>query len=197
MNFHIVGLDLSLSGTGVARVRPHDRVPIHTRTIGSKKQPGARYPETLERIRSLTRRIVAAVREEQEEGDVVVVVIEEPFPGADMGQAHTRAGLWWLVYHIIEKEAVVVTVPIATLKRYVTGFGGGPKSDKSAMLAAMARNFPDLVLDDDNQADALGLANMASRELGFPMEPSVQRVTPAALETVRWPSGITNRKRTP
>lgn len=199
MSYHIVGIDPSISSTGVARIRPGEVVAVAT--VTSKPERGARYPETLNRLRGMCRRIIEEARRDMQEGDVLVVVIEAPIfgtvtdsegkPIGSAGQAHTRAGLWWMLYHLLEKMALMVVVEPTKLKRYVTRKGNAPKD---LVFATMIRNFPDVGIMDNNQADALGLASMAARELGFPMEPSVQRVDPGALEGVNWPDHITQRR---
>lgn len=194
--FHIVGLDLSLSATGVATIRPHETDPIdriRLDLVTSKAVPNAKYPHTLARLRSLAGGIVRAVQAHRLEGEIVVVVIEGPAFAATTGQVHTRAGLWWLVYHLVEKFAIVVVIEPSRLKRYVTGRGNAPKDE---VFAKMISNFPHVGIVDNNEADALGLAAMAARELGYPMEPSVQRVTPNALESVEWGDFITTQRRT-
>ena len=194
MAFHIVGLDLSLTATGVAVIRPHEETrKIRVSVVRSKSVDSADYNATLERLRGLLNGIVKTINFEKEEGDIVVIVMEGPiFPSTKMlGMYHTRAGLWWLAYHFLSKIGLVVVVEPTKLKSYVTGKGNTPKAE---VFATMVRNFPDVTIGDDNEADALGLANMAARELGFPQEPSVQRCNPSALEGVRWPAAITEHR---
>lgn len=191
VSFHIVGLDLSLTSTGAAIVRPGE--PTRFTTITSKAVANAQYPDTLTRIRTICAHTLRWIRTGREEGDVTVVAMEAPiYPaGKALGMYHTRAGHWWMLYHLLEKEAHVVTIEPTKLKSYVTGKGN---SSKEAMVATISRNFPDLAIYDDNQADAIGLANMVARELGHPQEPSVQRCNPGALEGVAWPDWITERR---
>ena len=199
MTYHIVGLDLSLTSTGWAIIRPEDEPGERIRTglITSASIPNDapdKYPLTLTRVRRLASKIVLTVQDmaRRNHDDVVVVVIEAPAFSSNTGQAHTRAGLWWLVYHLVEKFALVVLVEPTKLKRYVTRKGN---AGKSVVLTTIVRNFPALDIVDDNEADALGLACMAARELGFPQEPSVQRCDPGALEGVHWPEHINERRR--
>lgn len=191
--FHIVGIDPSLSATGFASIRPvgPSSGTIRVKTIDSKPVPNAKYPHTLVRMRTLARRILDAVKEDMQDGDVLVVVMEGPIFGQATGQYHTRAGLWWLLYHLLEKLGMLVIIEPTKLKKYVTGAGNAPKD---SVFATMIRNFPSVGIMNNNEADALGLASMAARELGFPMEPSAQRVNPGSLEGVDWPEYITQRR---
>ena len=195
VQFLIVGLDLSLSATGLAFVRPGAERPVAVDLVLSSHS-GREYPATLSRLRTIARRILDRLDRAEQPGDVVVVVVEGPSLGSTVGHVHTRAGLWWLMYHLLEKRALVVVVEPSKLKRYVTGKGNAPKTE---VLARVAANYPNVGITDDNQADALALASMAARELGSPIEPSAQRVTPGALDGVAWPAIITEyrNRRTP
>lgn len=198
---HIVGLDISLARTGYATLRvDHGVAPdvahgvIPSNPIGGT--PADYYPLTLARIRRVAGRIVSAVRRDREPGDPLIVAMEGPSFGGkreEAGQADARAGLRWLVYHLLEKEAdAVVIIPPANVKQYVTGKGSGPDADKPAMVAGIQRMFPDRWVTDDNEADALAIAAMVARQIRFPVEPSVQRCHPFALNAVHWPLWIRN-----
>lgn len=195
MTYHIVGLDFSLTETGIAIIRPETDDPITVDITGTpavKNDDPAKYPLTLARLRKLAGAIVRKAQVGMQDGDVMIAVIEAPIFGKAMGQFHTRAGLWWLCYHLLEKMSLVVIVEPSKLKRYVTRKGGAPKE---LVFSTMVRNFPTVDIVNDNEADALGLACMAARELGFPQEPSVQRCDPGALEGVPWPEPIARRAR--
>lgn len=193
---HIAGLDMSLAATGwsTARVTLGEQPELRVGLIPtpSVKLSGADYyPETLARIRNIAARTLRAIREGQQPGDPFLVAMEGPAMESNTGQADARAGLRWLVYHLLEKEAdAVVIVPPSTLKQYATGKGGGPAADKPAMVAAAQRAYPDVWISDDNEADAILLAGMVARQVNHPIEASVQRCHPFALNAVRWPRWI-------
>lgn len=192
---HVVGLDLSLTSTGVATIRlSDDEAPeIRVEVVGAPiVREGTAYDAVLARLRNLARKVITAIRKRREEGDITIIAIEGPAYGATAGQQghHTRAGLFWILYNILEKEATIIVIPPTTLKRYVTGKGNAPKDH---VLSTMVRNFPAIGIVDNNEADALGLASMIARELGSPVEPSAQRVTPSALDGVEWPASIKQR----
>lgn len=184
IRYHIAAIDPSLSNTGIARIRPHEEQPIQVASVTSSPVKNAQYPDTLERMRNIVGRIVREADRNVEEGDVIVYVIEGPVFGQAVGQYHTRAGMWWLLYHILTKRGPVVVIEPTKLKSYVTGKGN---AKKEIVFAQVVSNYPHRGIVDDNQADALGLATMVARELGFPMEPSVQKCNPGALEGVHWP----------
>lgn len=193
---HLVGLDTSLARTGwsTARVGHDVRPEIRHGIIPtpSVKLSGADYyPETLARIRRIGGRVLREIRAGRQDGDPMIVAFEGPAMESNSGQADARAGLRWILYNIIEREAdAVVIIPPANLKQYLTGKGGGPLADKPAIVAAVQRAYPDQWVTDDNEADAIGLAAMLARQLNYPLEASVQRCHPFALNAVHWPAWI-------
>lgn len=191
MSLHLVGVDLSLTATGLAKIRPETGEPITVHTIGSAKVPNAGYPETLLRIRTLSARITKWANEGAEPGDLIVYGLEGPIFGQATGQYHTRAWLWGRVYERLASTGSVVVFEPKKIKSYAARKGNASKAE---VVAAVTRNFPGVWITDDNQADALAMASMLARELGFPLEPSVQRVNPGALAGVDWPEWITQRR---
>lgn len=190
MTLHVVGLDLSLTGTGVTVARP-GQAP-HLQRIGTSTVDNEDYLVVHERIRTMTKRILRAADTGYEDGDRRLYLIEKPAYSSSTGQAHTRAGMWWMVYHLgrLMQGAEFVTVDIAHLKQYATGKGN---TKKVGMVAAAVRAFPDLFVDDDNLADSTFLAAMGMRELGHPMDVT-QRVFPAFLDKVHFPAWVAQHR---
>lgn len=188
---HVVGLDLSLSGTGIARVRPETGEPAEVTLIQSKPNTNARsYMQTLDRLRQIAARVLREARKGRQEGDLMVVAIEGPAHEVDPSQrgTHARIGLFWILVHLLEKEALILIVPPSSLKRYVTGKGNAAKD---LVLTTIVRAHPGVGVIDNNEADALGLAAMVCRYVGHPIEISAQRVGDgAALGGVDWPEQI-------
>jgi len=155
--------------------------------IGSDSVENTDYAATHRRIVDLTARVLAAAREGRDPAERVLFVMEQPAFASASGMAHTRAGLWWMIYHFAKKEGSFATVQIQHLKQYATGKGN---SDKQAMLLAAERAFPRAGASNDNQADAAWLAAMGMRELGHPFEVSAQRCHPQHLSKVTWPQWV-------
>ena len=190
MTVHVVGLDLSLAKTGWSIIRPGE--PIRHGVLPSSAVRGDYYVETLDRLRRICARIIRRAAEGHEVGDVIVYAIEGPSHGnSNENGYHARAGLMWLLLHLLSKSGTCVVVPPSSAKRYMTGKGN---ADKPAMVSAVQRAFPALIVTDDNEADAITMAAMVARELGFPQEVSTHRVHPAALDGVVWPEWITQRR---
>jgi hypothetical protein len=205
--FHVAGVDLSMVRTGLAVMRFDEGGQggrILLEAVASKPGPKGEasddsYPPMLDRLRGIATRIIRLVRTGRQPEDVCIVVLEGPSLGSGtrgkQQHQHTRAGLWWLMYHLLSKEATVVIVPPKTLKSYVAKNGN---ADKVLMMErAKDSAFPGINFrGDDNLVDAYGLAAMAARELGYPVEPSAQRVNPGALDAVRWPHFMEQNRRT-
>jgi Holliday junction resolvasome RuvABC endonuclease subunit len=165
----VIGLDLSLTCTGVAGIG-------WTETI--KPPAKLRGPERLDHI-------MTGVHEFTRNADLVVV--EGPSYG-NQGQQrqsghHERAGLWWLVAHALWRWEVPYAVASpASRAKYATGRGNAAKAD---VIREVTRRFPWFVGGED-EADAAVLAAMGADHLGVPMAtmPATHR---AALDAVKWP----------
>ena len=171
----VVGLDLSLTGTGVSDGH-------HTWLVTSRGQKNDDLRSRSERLDTLRRSIVAHCLTAD------LVVVEQPAFSRTTGHMHDRSGLWWLVVAALHHHDLpVAEVPPTSLKRYATGRGN---ADKGAVIDATARRLPDVDTGgNDNRADALWLAAMGRDHLGVPLVtvPAHHRL---ALDAVRWPDTV-------
>jgi crossover junction endodeoxyribonuclease RuvC len=180
----VVGLDLSLTSTGVAVATPNGAI---TDRITTKPVPNATLRERRDRLR----RLVSPIRTYITDADLVV--IEGPSYGSTTPHQHDRAGLWWLVIDCVMRADVqVVEVPPSTRMRYATGRGNASKDD---VLTAVIRRYPNVDVNGNDEADALILAAMGARHLGHPLESRLQDHLPclpashlAAMDAVHWPN---------
>lgn len=173
----VIGLDLSLTATGVAII-DDGRVEVHTIRSSAKADASiAERVKRLDRIRWEVDGLLTAP---------TLVVIEGPsFGQSRQGGEHLRAGLWWRIASA--RPTITAEVPPATLKKYLTGRGNAGKDE---VLLAVARRFPDVDVRDNNMADALGLAAMGARHLGSPLEAALPQANLAAMAAVRWPEEV-------
>ena len=164
MTARVVGLDLSMTGTGIAWCDGT------TYTVSPKRPGDARLLE----IRSEVARAVDGRR-------LDLVVIE------DLPTHAKAAGITGMVHGVVrawlrERAVPYVLVTPASVKKYATGRGNAGKPDMAvAAFKRGGREFP-----DDNQCDAWWLRAMGLDHLDqalFPL-PATQR---AALEAVTWP----------
>lgn len=169
----VVGLDLSLSGTGVAISEPVDSGAVY---FADTLVP----PSGWRGVRRL-RWIRAAVLDWTRNAHLVVIEGPAYRQGADPG-AHERAGLWWLIREALDSREISVAVAApSAVKKYATGAGN---AGKDKVLTAAVRRLPDFD-GDNNAADAAWLAAMGADHLGG--EPLVPATHRAALAKVAWP----------
>lgn len=172
-SFTVVGLDPSLTGTGVARI---DDYGIHTVLIKSTGKKGDSLASRARRLASLLSQIGNLVPEG------ALVVIEQPAYSQTGGSHHDRSGLWWLVVAFLHNFHKIVEVAPGTLKKFATGVGN---AGKDQMLAAAIRRYPAAEVVDNNVADAVHLAAMGARYLGHPLEADTVKIL-EAMEVPRW-----------
>lgn len=185
---YAVGLDLSLTGSGVA-VISLDTGHVRLGLIETKGAANARLDQTLDRLANALVGIAAEVPAARS-----VVVIEAPSLGSQNGKSHERAGLWWRTAGLLHSRGHVIAQAYPrTRAKYAAGHlpvkstRKGP--DKREVVAALATEHPHLNLSNDNVADAFALACMGARRLGAPIDSSTrQRVE--ATAAVRWPEHI-------
>jgi len=190
----VLGLDLSLTGTGIAEILPLNTTPgcrVHTLTPPRDKATGHDRLQWIVEAVWDTFWLHAGARAYPLV--VPLVVVEGPSYGSASGTRqgghHERAGLWWLVTHKLWTEGVdVAVVAPAALKRYATGKGN---ASKDQVLAAAVRRWPDIDMDN-NGADALWLAAMGRDHIGHPIVrmPAANRL---ALDAVAWPAWPSDR----
>ncbi|QXT62730.1 hypothetical protein [Tessaracoccus palaemonis] len=176
----IVGLDLSLTATGVAII---DDGQVNVATIRSAGRKGDSLLQRSDRLGWLAREIGGRAHSAD------LVVVEQPAYAAVTGHHHDRSGLWWLVidYLSYDNSIPVAEVAPGTLKKFVSGRGNAGKDE---MLLAAAHRFARLAtLSTNDEADALGLALMGAEQLGVGLVdlPAKHR---EALKAVRWPEAV-------
>lgn len=177
----VLGIDPSLTGTGIAFIDGYGHV---TDLLTIKTKP------TTDDIASRLARFEHILGEFGSAIDYAdLVVIEQPAYSSRTGKQHDRSGLWWAianaVIHRCEKPLVEVT-PSARAT-YATGKGN---AGKDTVIANVVRRYPNVDVQDNNQADALVLAAMGARHLGTPIEESLPQSHLRALEKVAWPVDV-------
>jgi Holliday junction resolvasome RuvABC endonuclease subunit len=177
----VIGLDLSLTGTGLCLL-DHDEPPTLT-TIASKGAIKDTVAQRSARLQNLADRILAAVY-----GDIPslprLVVVEGPSVMSKGGSNWDRAGLWWWVVGALHAiELPVAVVPPSTLKKFAANNG---LADKATVAVNLARLWPDTTAANDNEWDALGLATMGAQHLGRPVASRAHHA--AARAGAQWPA---------
>lgn len=171
----ILGIDPSLTGTGLALVDTTDRLVVDTWTVGTRPA-GDEVARRLFRFDEIVGHIVCL--------DFDMAVIEGPSLGQQrQSGTFDRAGLWWSIVRRLDDARIPVTeVAPAARARYATGKGN---ASKDAVLLAVARRYPHVDVESNDEADALVLAAMGARHLGSPID-DVPKTHTAAMDSVRW-----------
>jgi Holliday junction resolvasome RuvABC endonuclease subunit len=182
-----VGLDLSLTSTGLAAIRDGKVVGLgHYRTKGHK---GMTINETHDRIKEITGAIVNFA----ESNNPDLIVIEAPSFGSSHGSGHERAGLWWsVITALVDRYGFIIPivgVAPATRAKYITGNGRATKDVVIEFARHAYTKGAGFRIANDDEADALGLAAMGSRFLGYPIEPyELTEGQMASMGVPKWPS---------
>lgn len=167
----VVGLDLSLTATGMAVVAPAAQ---KVATIKSKGKKDDTLLMRQARLVGIVGEILADILPHTH------VAIESAAHGAVSGHHHDRSGLWWMVVQqLIERGCYVYEVAPTQVKKYVTGKGNASKME---VMAAAIKRYPGMDIEDDNQADAVALAAFLARALGHPIDGDLPKVNLAALD---------------
>lgn len=188
---HVIGIDPSLTGTGIARVT-QDGIARVTH-FGRKGKRDESLWDRAKRTASIRDDVADWITGEPLDPasdhwtswpNPELVVIEAPAPSRQGGSSWDRAHLWWQLVEIgIGPLHATPTVQVApnTRAKWATGRGN---ADKGAVSAAMARLWPDVEIDCDNCADALALASMAAQQLGW-LDPLARHRE--VLDRITWP----------
>lgn len=183
----VVGIDLSLTSTGLCLVQ--DRMIAKVERVQTKGSLSDRIPERNKRLHWITDKVLDFVIA----NEVDLVVVEAPSYGSQYGAAHDRSGLWWRVMGdlLLEGYPVALVSPQGRAK-YATGKGNSPKkmveTNVRQRYALHDITWPSRGKGDDI-ADAILLAAMGSRWLGYPLKHErLGKANAAALDGVDWPN---------
>ena len=153
----IMGLDLSLTGTGIVGIAPGEEP--YKKLIKSK--PGDKTPlGEIERLLGIKAEIQIILNELEPE----LVVIEGLAFGVKKTTALAQlAGLNYLIreFLVLKKIPFLICAP-STLKKFIIGKGNG---DKNLMLLETFKHYG-ISFTDDNLCDAHGLAQCGAAVVG-------------------------------
>lgn len=174
----VVGLDVSLTQTGIAVVDTEVRSVVTARVAAPKTEAGLAAMRL--RIRKCVDGVMHRIPPRFD-----LVVVERPLPargGFAALQLERAAAYWFLVDQLIPRGLVLDVHP-KTRAKLATGDGNASKKD---VLVRVREDFPDLVIRDDNEADAVVLADAGSRWLGAPLR-AYTAEQEKAFANVAWP----------
>ena len=194
---HVVGVDLSLTATGMAW--PDGWTMTHGKAgLSTIADPATRVHALKDLVTELTLRIVG--RTYMGSGLPALVIMEGLIKrGGSAGISTEKAYVWWrLVEALNDAGLPVMEASVSTGKLYLTGHGD---ANKREMVDAVRKHFPEweirktgakgqpLKTDDENKADAVAFMALGCELLGRPLVdlPAVNRT---ALEKLTLPPGV-------
>lgn len=174
----IIGLDLSLTSTGIAVVQ--DAELECTQAVPTKALKGV--AGTCARIRKIGSFVFDYLSMEPD-----LVVIEGPSLASKFGSPHERAGLWWYIADMANEMGCPIAVVSPTARaKYATGKGNAQKLDVHAAVKEQYAT-PDIPIKTNDEADAVILAAMGSRHLRERVEECLSDERLVAMDKVMWP----------
>lgn len=162
MTGHVIGIDPSLTGTGVAN-------ETETFTISTDAK-------TVNRLQVIHRRISQALF-------LVDLAVIEDLPTHAHGAGLTGMAQGVIRLALMDNLVPFTTVPAATLKKFATGRGNATKADMR--LELFKRTGVDL--RDDNQVDAWWLRQVGLHLTDHPDRITLPATHVAALTKVKTP----------
>lgn len=166
--YEVVGLDLSLTSTGIAWCN-------ETTTLPSKLMGMARLADIRDRVVALLRTL-----------DNPLVIVEGYSFGSKNSQSHATGELGGVVrLRLFEDDIPYVDVPPTTLKKFATGKGVASKPEVTSAISARTG----IVWSGkgaDDRCDAWALQEFGLLKLGRARY-SWPKVNAEALDKVVWP----------
>jgi len=154
----ILGLDLSLTGTGVCLIEGTTPVLVTIRS----KPPKDKTPLTeVKRIQGIVEEIEYFI---SNKGPIDIVVIEGmAFMARNTTSLVQLAGLSYMVRSLLANYNIKFLIVAPTsLKKFITGKGNTPKD---VIMLEIFKRY-DVSILDNNQADAYGLAQIGLGYMG-------------------------------
>jgi Holliday junction resolvasome RuvABC endonuclease subunit len=172
----VVGIDASLKCTGFATVG-------ESGVLFASRFPTSPGDNTLADLDRRIRYIVGSVL--MHAPVKCFTVIEAPYvPRHGSGQVVERAWLFGMLVDQLLLRGPVVQVRTKQRAKYASGDGN---ADKKKVLAAVRGAYPAVRVRDDNEADAITLAAMGARYLGYPVDGPISKKQQEAMTAVVWP----------
>lgn len=156
----IVGIDPSLTGTGIAII---DGGAVTAHKIVSSGKSTDDWEQRYNRGTNLVAKVAAFVPHYS------LVAIEGPSYSSVGGSSHDRSGLWWRIYDTLRVDCQCTILVVSPSQRMIYATGKG-NAKKDTVLAAAIKRYQHLIdIQDNNIADAVVLAAIAADLDGEPL----------------------------
>lgn len=158
----VVGIDLSLRSTGVARLSewmPFEGLELATDTITSEGKRGDSLIDRHARLSELSTKILDFA------GHPTLAVIEGPVTGVKGASPVDRYSLFWFVASgLMRREVPVAVISPTALKKAMADSG---RADKVQVALAIQKLWPEAEIGNNDSADAAALAHLGAVHLGW------------------------------
>lgn len=179
-----IGIDISLTRTGVAYVGDPRDGGVETYHFGRPGKRNETLMERLERLQLIVSGIFFSLADQMEYPQLAC--IEDVAFGTPGGSTTDRSALWWMVVQMLTRQGIpVVAINVSKVKIYATGRGN--KHEKDEVMLAIVRRYPDAPIQNNDEADATVLAMMGARLLERPYEDSLPQTHLRAMEGLKLP----------
>ncbi|SHT83171.1 gp6 protein [Mycobacteroides abscessus subsp. abscessus] len=159
----VIGIDSSLTGTGLVRVDWKDTGWTAKTHLTTTKPKDGSHAYTSYRIKTIMAPIVTEL-----EMLPSLIVLEAPALAKVGGHNHDRSWLWGKIFDACMDRRIPIITPTPNQRaQYATGAGN---AGKDVVLAASIRRWPQVDIVDNNIADAMVLAAIGCRVLGHPID---------------------------
>ena len=179
MTTRILGIDSSLTGTGLSRATVSNHgVAVEPWPEGTRFHAtvelatvGARNPKKTdtwlhksERVHEVLDKVDGALAD----GPYDAVGLEELAYGAQGSAVVVLHWLWGeIIWRVHQHGYPLYLANVASVKQLGTGKGN---AKKDVMMLAMASRYPEYGIKDNNQSDAVAVSMLIARKLGVPFD---------------------------
>ena len=156
-----IGVDISLTGTGVCKLEANGRL-VTSKCITTKAHKS--FTQWFDRVDDITKQVMLYV----DEGSIVFV---EGYAFGATGQVFNIAELsGYIKYQLYRGNCTaVIQVPPTSLKKFITGKGN---AKKELILKEVYKTYG-VDFEDNNEADAYALARMAYEVAQYHIDPEL------------------------
>ena len=151
----VVGLDLSWTGSGMADNQGRAEV---------FKTAPRQYPTQWDRLEAIVQTVLVFCDTPERP---ILILVEGPSFASKGRAVVDMGGLWWSVTRELWRAGhEIYEVPPSVRMMWATGKG---QAGKPAVVAAVARREPDLVIENDDIADAAAIRALAGALIDCPV----------------------------
>jgi len=166
MSKYILGIDPSLSSTGLAVITPDEVIA----TTSIKTKPYRKYGKTLDtsiRLKYIADQILTF----SQRYTISLIGIESPSYGSRSSAVSELGGLFYIVLNRLTEVydyEIILSIRPTTMKKHITGRGNATKEEVRNALCAQKYSY--------DESDAIGIATTAYKAVYSPHDPVLRKI---------------------